>query len=160
MLRKTFHCNCFFFLSAAPSGKPQFKRGLNKIVGGTDVAPGELPYQVSFQDTSFGFNFHFCGASVYSADTIICAGHCVYGEDYESPADLRVRRNIRSYINTAFIIARKILYRFKHSTMHNIYIYEDNSHFYTSKSGVITINSMRSIIRLIIINKYFLFYMK
>merc|ERR1712055_1264948 len=67
---------------AAPSGKPQFKRGLNRIVGGQDVAPGELPYQISFQDTSFGINFHFCGASIYSQDTIICAGHCVYGEDY------------------------------------------------------------------------------
>ncbi|KAF2354745.1 Serine proteases trypsin domain [Trinorchestia longiramus] len=83
---------CFFVASAlaAPATIPRFMRGHNRIVGGTIATPGELPYQLSFQDTSFGINFHFCGASVYTEDVAICAGHCVYGEDYDSPQSLRI----------------------------------------------------------------------
>merc|ERR1712168_1368946 len=69
---------------AAPSRKPTFRRGLNKIVPGSEVTPGELPYQLSFQDVSFGFAFHFCGASIYNENWAICAGHCVQGEDMTS----------------------------------------------------------------------------
>jgi len=84
-----------FFLTsclstAAPSRKPTFRRGLNKIVGGTEVTPGELPYQLSFQDISFGFAFHFCGASIYNENWAICAGHCVQGEDMNNPDYLQV----------------------------------------------------------------------
>ncbi|XP_027232287.2 trypsin-1 [Penaeus vannamei] len=75
---------------AAPSRKPTFRRGLNKIVGGSDVTPGELPYQLSFQDISFGFAFHFCGASIYNENWAICAGHCVQGEDMNNPDYLQV----------------------------------------------------------------------
>jgi len=75
---------------AAPSRKPTFRRGLNRIVGGSEVYPGELPYQLSFQDTSFGINFHFCGASIYNEKTAICAGHCVQGEDFDDPKNLRI----------------------------------------------------------------------
>ncbi|KAA0196082.1 hypothetical protein HAZT_HAZT010158 [Hyalella azteca] len=42
--------------SAAPSTIPRFRRGQNKIVGGTDVAPGEIPYQLSFQEIVAGEN--------------------------------------------------------------------------------------------------------
>ncbi|KAK4290837.1 hypothetical protein Pmani_036297 [Petrolisthes manimaculis] len=77
-------------VEAAPSAKPRFRRGLNKIVGGTDAAPGELPYQLSFQDTSFGSGFHFCGASIYNENWAICAGHCVQGEDFNNPDYLKV----------------------------------------------------------------------
>ncbi|MGM3563207.1 serine protease, partial [Salmonella sp. NW445] len=75
---------------AAPSRKPTFRRGLNKIVGGTDAKPGELPYQLSFQDISFGFAWHFCGASIYNENWAICAGHCVQGEDMNNPDYLQV----------------------------------------------------------------------
>merc|ERR1719290_986623 len=75
---------------AAPTSKPQFRRGLNRIVGGTEAAPGEIPYQLSFQDISFGSPFHFCGASIYSENWGICAGHCVQGEDMDNPDYLRV----------------------------------------------------------------------
>merc|ERR1719209_1863517 len=75
---------------AAPSRKPTFRRGLNKIVGGSEVTPGELPYQLSFQDVSFGFAFHFCGASIYNENWAICAGHCVQGEDMNNPDYLQV----------------------------------------------------------------------
>lgn len=43
------------------------KRGVtkqNKIVGGTEVSPHTLPYQISFQDASS--EFHFCGGTVYT----------------------------------------------------------------------------------------------
>ncbi|XP_047737891.1 trypsin-1-like [Hyalella azteca] len=75
---------------AAPSTIPRFRRGHLRIVGGTETTPGEIPFQVSFQDTSFGNNFHFCGASVYTPDTMICAGHCVHGDNYDNPENLRV----------------------------------------------------------------------
>ncbi|XP_047737890.1 transmembrane protease serine 9 [Hyalella azteca] len=75
---------------AAPSTLPRWRRGHNRIVGGTDARPGELPYQLSFQDTSFGANFHFCGASVYTTTVMICAAHCVDGENYDNPKNLRI----------------------------------------------------------------------
>ncbi|ROT79324.1 trypsin [Penaeus vannamei] len=59
-----------------PSRKPTFRRGLNKIL--------------SFQDISFGFAFHFCGASIYNENWAICAGHCVQGEDMNNPDYLQV----------------------------------------------------------------------
>lgn len=76
--------------TAAPSRKPTFRRGLNRIVGGQDATPGQFPYQLSFQDTSFGFDFHFCGASIYSENWAVCAGHCVQGEDMNNPNYLKV----------------------------------------------------------------------
>merc|ERR1712055_859518 len=76
--------------AAAPSRKPTFRKGLNKIVGGDEAAPGELPYQLSFQDISFGSPWHFCGASIYNENWGICAGHCVQGEDMNNPDYLQV----------------------------------------------------------------------
>merc|ERR1711921_56385 len=75
---------------AAPSRKPTFRRGLNRIVGGTEVTPGELPYQLSFQDISWGSPFHFCGASIHNENWAICAGHCVQGEDLNKPDYLQI----------------------------------------------------------------------
>lgn len=62
-----------------------------KIVGGTEATPGELPYQISFQQVGgiFG-DFHFCGGSILNADWIICAAHCVAGEDFNNPQDLQI----------------------------------------------------------------------
>ena len=65
-------------------------RGLSTIIGGTDASPGEIPYQVSFQDISFGFNFHFCGGSIYSENYVITAAHCVTAEDVADPSFLQV----------------------------------------------------------------------
>jgi len=73
----------------APSTLPLHQRG-HRIVGGTDSAKGEFPYQLSFQTFSFDHSFHFCGASIYDASMAITAGHCVYGRDYDNPSDLRV----------------------------------------------------------------------
>ncbi len=65
-------------------------RGAGNIVGGTDASAGQFPYQLSFQDVTFGLEFHFCGASIYSDRWGICAAHCVDGEDYDSPRNLDV----------------------------------------------------------------------
>merc|ERR1712189_51017 len=62
----------------------------SRIVGGTEASPGELPYQLSFQDISFGSPWHFCGASIYNENWAICAGHCVQGEDMNNPDYLQV----------------------------------------------------------------------
>merc|ERR1712055_462121 len=75
---------------AAPSRKPTFRKGLNRIVGGDEATPGELPYQLSFQDLSYGDPWHFCGASIYNENWAICAGHCVAGEDMNNPDYLQV----------------------------------------------------------------------
>jgi len=76
--------------AAAPSRKPTFRKGLNKIVGGDEAAPGELPYQLTFQDISFGSPWHFCGASIYNENWAISAAHCVQGEDMNNPDYLQV----------------------------------------------------------------------
>ncbi|XP_045134072.1 trypsin-1-like [Portunus trituberculatus] len=83
---------CFLVAGAlaAPFRKPTFHRGLNRIVGGLEATPGQFPYQLSFQDTSFGFDFHFCGASIYSENWAVCAGHCVQGEDMNNPDYLQI----------------------------------------------------------------------
>lgn len=48
-----------------------------KIVGGEDVTPGELPYQVSLFITSGGILYHICGGSIISQYWILTAAHCV-----------------------------------------------------------------------------------
>merc|ERR1712198_624606 len=58
--------------------------------GGDEATPGELPYQLSFQDLSYGSPWHFCGASIYNENWAICAGHCVAGEDMNNPDYLQV----------------------------------------------------------------------
>ncbi|XP_069162462.1 transmembrane protease serine 9-like [Procambarus clarkii] len=75
---------------AAPSMRLRFPRTNYKIVGGTDATLGEFPYQLSFQDNSYNPAFHFCGASIYDENHAITAGHCVYGENYDSPKNLQI----------------------------------------------------------------------
>ncbi|KAG7165584.1 trypsin-1-like [Homarus americanus] len=75
---------------AAPSRRIRFREGNYKIVGGTNATLGEFPYMLSYQDISYGVNFHLCGASIYNENWAITAGHCVYGEKYDNPDYLRV----------------------------------------------------------------------
>ena len=44
-----------------------------KIVGGQD-APFPIPWQVSVQVSSF----HFCGATILDASTLLSAAHCFF----------------------------------------------------------------------------------
>jgi secreted trypsin-like serine protease len=45
----------------------------DRIVGGED-APSPIPWQVSVRSGSF----HFCGATILDASTLLCAAHCFY----------------------------------------------------------------------------------
>ncbi|XP_076041677.1 trypsin-1-like [Oratosquilla oratoria] len=76
--------------SCRPYREAPFRKGLQKIVGGSEAQPGEFKYQLSFQDISFGSEFHFCGASLYKNNYAISAAPCVDGEDYDNPSHLQV----------------------------------------------------------------------
>ncbi|XP_011178290.1 chymotrypsin-2 [Zeugodacus cucurbitae] len=57
-------------IDAAPNNVPIEGR----IVGGNEVVKGELPYQVSIQNT---FGEHVCGGSIIAPEWILTAGHCM-----------------------------------------------------------------------------------
>jgi trypsin len=62
-----------------------------RIVGGEEAVAGEIPYQISFQSVgALGNPFHFCGGSILNENWIICAAHCVDGEDFENPRNLQI----------------------------------------------------------------------
>nr|ACO10347.1 Anionic trypsin-1 precursor [Caligus rogercresseyi] len=48
--------------------------GNSKIVGGEEVEPNSIPYQISFQRARDGFAF--CGGSILDETTVITAAHC------------------------------------------------------------------------------------
>lgn len=47
----------------------------SRIVGGSNVGPGDYPSQVSLRKN----NVHFCGGSIISSSWILTAAHCIYG---------------------------------------------------------------------------------
>ncbi len=54
----------------------------DKIVGGSEVAPNSLPFQVSLQRRGLlatSAYSHICGGSILDASTILDASHCVDG---------------------------------------------------------------------------------
>lgn len=52
----------------------------DKIVGGSEVQPNSLPFQISLQrGDSFGAYSHSCGGSILDANIILDAAHCVNG---------------------------------------------------------------------------------
>jgi len=56
----------------------------DKIVGGVEVAPNSLPFQVSMQRRGILPNSaysHMCGGSILDATTILDAAHCVDGQN-------------------------------------------------------------------------------
>jgi len=52
---------------------PSFMTSADRIVGGED-APSPIPWQVSVRTGSF----HFCGATILDASTLLCAAHCFH----------------------------------------------------------------------------------
>ncbi len=52
----------------------------DKIVGGTEVVPNSLPFQISLQrKSSSGIFAQSCGGSILNENTILDAAHCVDG---------------------------------------------------------------------------------
>lgn len=47
--------------------------GEGRIVGGSNAASGQFPYQVSLRNA---FNSHFCGASIINSRWVLTACHC------------------------------------------------------------------------------------
>ena len=63
---------------------PAYMLNSDRIVGGVD-APTPIPWQVSVRSDSF----HFCGATIIDASTVLCAAHCFYGGDGVSGKSIR-----------------------------------------------------------------------
>lgn len=52
----------------------------DKIVGGTEVVPNSLPFQISLQRRAVGGIYsQSCGGSIINENTILNAAHCVDG---------------------------------------------------------------------------------
>ncbi|XP_072747521.1 mite allergen Der p 3-like [Anoplolepis gracilipes] len=64
----------FLFVSVTSISQSAVLQYDSRIINGEDVAPGEIPYQVSLQTQNF---FHFCGGSILSEYYVITAAHCV-----------------------------------------------------------------------------------
>jgi len=58
-----------------PSTSPMRRSAISSyIVGGKEAKPHSLPWQISVQTPS---GFHFCGATILSANVVLTAAHCV-----------------------------------------------------------------------------------
>ncbi|XP_055626318.1 chymotrypsin-2-like [Toxorhynchites rutilus septentrionalis] len=54
----------------------EFIEGEQRIVGGSNAASGQFPYQVSLRSAA---NSHFCGGSIISNRWVLSAAHCTVG---------------------------------------------------------------------------------
>merc|ERR1712172_61399 len=52
---------------------PSYMLSSDRVVGGSDT-PSPIPWQVSVRSGTF----HFCGATILDASTLLCAAHCFY----------------------------------------------------------------------------------
>jgi trypsin len=60
---------------ASPLSENFFERE-GRIVGGSNAALGQFPYQVSLRTAA---NFHFCGGSIINNRWVLSAAHCTIG---------------------------------------------------------------------------------
>jgi len=61
-------------------------RPRDAIVGGEEAVPHSIPWQVSLRRKSD--DFHFCGGSVLSSNSIVTAAHCT--EIWDSPGEVQI----------------------------------------------------------------------
>ncbi|KAH0539798.1 hypothetical protein KQX54_008120 [Cotesia glomerata] len=73
-----------------------------RIINGSDVQAGEIPYQVSLQKT-FIDGFHFCGGSVLNEKYVITAAHCVEGKTAEQIKVVAATTNLEKPNSTHFV---------------------------------------------------------
>ncbi|KZS15686.1 Phaedra 2 [Daphnia magna] len=82
-----------------------------RIVGGTEVVPNSLPFQISLQRRSFSGFSQSCGGSILNENTILNAAHCVEGindvtifrvvageHDLSQVSGLEQNRDVSSYL--------------------------------------------------------------
>jgi trypsin len=75
---------------ASPLSEALFERE-GRIVGGSNAAPGQFPYQVSLRNTVDQNGAHFCGGSIINNRWILSAAQCTFG---------RADRSIRCFVGT------------------------------------------------------------
>jgi secreted trypsin-like serine protease len=75
---------CLAFALVAPA--LSLPRPRDAIVGGEEALPHSIPWQVSLRRKSD--DFHFCGGSVLSANSIVTAAHCT--EIWDSPGEVQI----------------------------------------------------------------------
>uniref|UniRef100_A0A8D8C6J2 Chymotrypsin-2 n=2 Tax=Culex pipiens TaxID=7175 RepID=A0A8D8C6J2_CULPI len=66
----------FLFGCIAISAAGALPSRAGRVVGGSDAAEGQFPYQVSLRSAA---GAHFCGGSIVNSRWILTAGHCAAG---------------------------------------------------------------------------------
>jgi secreted trypsin-like serine protease len=61
---------------------------MNRIVSGAEADEHEWPWQVSLWLNAY--DMHFCGGTLVSNEWVVTAAHCVAGNGYDQPSDIRV----------------------------------------------------------------------
>ncbi|NWZ73388.1 HABP2 protein, partial [Acrocephalus arundinaceus] len=58
-------------------GKPEVRRTLKKIYGGSKATPGKHPWMASLQRQTPDGNQHFCGGVLIKSCWVLTAAHCL-----------------------------------------------------------------------------------
>ncbi|XP_055598668.1 chymotrypsin-2-like [Uranotaenia lowii] len=74
----------FALVGSCFGGITPYSDWAGRVVGGSDAALGQFPYQASIRTPA---NQHFCGGSIISSTWILCAAHCTQGR---TPANTEV----------------------------------------------------------------------
>ncbi|KAK4325822.1 hypothetical protein Pmani_003602 [Petrolisthes manimaculis] len=93
----------------------------NKIVGGSEVEPGSLPYMVAiFMNNTNGENKFHCGGTVISSHHVLTATHCVTGDRFTVVAgahNLTAITPIQVTVGVAEVTVHELFYWFDNSAI-------------------------------------------